>query len=148
MAAKHCRRVTKVPPYVLRNAPLDEFSVNERMSWAECRETKYGEDKAYTLLGLFGISMLPNYSEGVDRAFTRFQREIQDMPDVERQGFLLHKVSLSILGTEVIKSLVRSSSRLFIWAATAYRFISKGLYAAERLQILSNGSDHDSVASP
>jgi hypothetical protein len=69
--------VTKIPPRALRNAPLDEFSIDERMFWAEYRETKYEEDKAYSLLGLFSVSMLPNYGEGVDRAFARLQREIQ-----------------------------------------------------------------------
>jgi hypothetical protein len=69
--------VTKIPPRALRNAPLDEFSLEERMSWAGERKTEYGEDKAYSLLGLFGVSMLPNYGEGVDRAFARLQREIQ-----------------------------------------------------------------------
>jgi hypothetical protein len=69
--------VTKIPPRALRNAPLDEFSVDERMSWAKDRKTKRGEDKAYSLLGLFGVSMVPNYGEGVDHAFARLQREIQ-----------------------------------------------------------------------
>jgi hypothetical protein len=69
--------ITKIPPRALRNAPLDEFSVDERMYWAEDRETKHGEDKAYSLLGLFGVSMAPIYGEGVDRAFERLQREIQ-----------------------------------------------------------------------
>ncbi|KAF2623300.1 HET-domain-containing protein, partial [Macroventuria anomochaeta] len=70
--------VTKIPLRALRNAPLDEFSVDERMFWAEDRETTHGEDKAYSLLGLFNVSMLPNYGEGVDKAFTRLQKEIQD----------------------------------------------------------------------
>jgi hypothetical protein len=71
------REVTKIPLPALRNAPLDEFGVGERMSWAKDRETKRGEDQAYCLLGLFGVSMLPNYGEGVERAFTRLQKEIQ-----------------------------------------------------------------------
>lgn len=70
--------ITKIPPRALRNAPLDNFSVDERMVWAEDRETKHREDKAYSLLGLFGVSMLPMYGEGVDRAFARLQKEIQD----------------------------------------------------------------------
>jgi hypothetical protein len=69
--------VTKIPLRALRNAPLAEFSVEERMAWAEERETKYGEDKAYSLLGLLGVSMLPNYGEGVDSAFARLQRKVQ-----------------------------------------------------------------------
>jgi hypothetical protein len=69
--------VTQIPLPALRNAPLDEFGVDERMSWAKNRETKHGEDKAYCLLGLFGVSMVPNYGEGMDRAFVRLQKEIQ-----------------------------------------------------------------------
>jgi hypothetical protein len=69
--------VTQIPLSALRNTPLDEFGVDERMSWAKDRETKYGEDKAYCLLGVFGVSMVPNYGEGMDRAFVRLQKEIQ-----------------------------------------------------------------------
>ncbi|KAF3039438.1 hypothetical protein E8E11_005984 [Didymella keratinophila] len=69
--------VTQIPLSALRNTPLDEFGVDERMFWAEGRETKHSEDRAYCLLGLFGVSMVPNYGEGVDRAFTRLQKEIQ-----------------------------------------------------------------------
>jgi hypothetical protein len=46
------------------------------MSWTKDRQTKREEDKAYSLLGLFDVSMLPNYGEGIDKAFTRLQREI------------------------------------------------------------------------
>lgn len=69
--------VTKIPLRALCNASLDDFSVTERMSWAKDRQTKRGEDKAYSLLGLFGVSMVPNYGEGVNRAFVRLQKEIQ-----------------------------------------------------------------------
>jgi hypothetical protein len=69
--------ITKIPPRALRNSPLDEFSVAERLAWAEERMTKHGEDKAYSLLGLFGVSMLPIYGEGVDEAFARLQRKVQ-----------------------------------------------------------------------
>jgi hypothetical protein len=37
---------------------------------------------------------------------------------------------------------------LFIWAATACRFISEGLFAEERLHMLADRSDRDSAASP
>jgi len=36
---------------------------------------KYREDKAYSLLGFFGASMLRNSGEGLNRAFMRLQRE-------------------------------------------------------------------------
>ncbi|KAH5983399.1 hypothetical protein HBI84_247440 [Parastagonospora nodorum] len=370
--------ITKIPPRALCNDPLEEFSVEERMSWAQDRETKHSEDKAYSLLGVFDVSMPLIYGEGEDKALDRLQREIQrediiarlpyapdapfnssasqheatclpntrvdllnriykwadgegeqyifwlsglagtgkttvarsvagwchikqhlgasfffsrgggdvgsagrfvtsiavqlawsvpgvrrhissallqhpditnrslrdqwqylvleplsklkclaifvlvidaldecegsndaqlivqllamsgllgnvrlrvfltsrpevpiqyglgQVPDAERRDFLLHKVSPSIIdhdirlfleyrlsqigrednqelgwpGAEVMQSLVRSASGLFIWAATACRFISEGLFAEERLQMLANGSDRDSAASP
>jgi len=42
-------------------------------------------------------------------------------------------------GAEVIKTLVQSASGLFIWAATACRFIREGLFANERLRTLLKG---------
>jgi WD40 repeat protein len=102
------------------------------------------------------------------------QYGLGQVPDAERRDFLLHDVSPSIVdhdirlfleyrlnligegdgqglgwpGAEVIQSLVRSASGLFIWAATACRFISEGLFAEERLHMLADGSDRDSLASP
>jgi hypothetical protein len=51
-------------------------------------------------------------------------------------------------GEAVIRTLVRSASGLFIWAATACRFISGGLFAEERLRTIVNGSDSNSAATP
>ena len=42
-------------------------------------------------------------------------------------------------GAEVIKTLAQSASGLFIWAATACRFIREGLFADERLRTLLKG---------
>jgi hypothetical protein len=39
------------------------------MSWAENRETKREEDKAYSLLGIFNIHMPLIYGEGMKNAF-------------------------------------------------------------------------------
>ncbi|OXV08940.1 hypothetical protein Egran_03297, partial [Elaphomyces granulatus] len=59
--------------------------------------------------------------------------------------FLVHKLRLigeqdpqdaGWPGAEVIKALVQSASGLFIWAATACRFIGEGLFADERLRTL------------
>jgi hypothetical protein len=45
------------------------------MSWASRRETTRIEDQAYSLLGLFGVSMPLLYGEG-RQAFRRLQEEI------------------------------------------------------------------------
>ncbi|KAF2729836.1 HET-domain-containing protein [Polyplosphaeria fusca] len=68
-------QVTGIPKLALQGVPLSQFSVNERLSWKEGRQTKLEEDKAYSLLGLFGVSMPPIYGEGVGSAFQRLLDE-------------------------------------------------------------------------
>ncbi|EMC91485.1 hypothetical protein BAUCODRAFT_127382 [Baudoinia panamericana UAMH 10762] len=55
---------------------LSSFSIAKRMSWAAERKTTRGEDRAYSLLGLFGVSMPMLYGEGAERAFVRLQEEL------------------------------------------------------------------------
>lgn len=55
--------------------PLSDFSVAHRFSWASGRDARRPEDKAYCLMGLFGIHMSVLYGEG-DMAFRRLQQEI------------------------------------------------------------------------
>lgn len=57
-------------------------SVAEKMSWASKRETTRIEDRAYSLLGIFGVSMTPLYGEG-NNAFHRLQLEILSISDDE-----------------------------------------------------------------
>ncbi|KAF2254198.1 HET-domain-containing protein [Trematosphaeria pertusa] len=52
-----------------------QASLAEKMSWAAGRETTKEEDRAYSLMGIFGVSMPTLYGEGF-RAFTRLQQEI------------------------------------------------------------------------
>jgi hypothetical protein len=56
------------------------------MQWVEHRRTKREEDKAYSLLGIFGIYILLNYSKGnasalgrLEDKFRERQRYIQDL---------------------------------------------------------------------
>lgn len=56
--------------------PVHSVSVAKRMSWATRRETKRPEDRAYSLIGLFDVSMPAIYGEGAERAFVRLQEEI------------------------------------------------------------------------
>ena len=51
-------------------------SVAQRMSWAAHRVTTRSEDRAYSLMGIFGVSMPVIYGEGGERAFLRLQKEI------------------------------------------------------------------------
>jgi hypothetical protein len=51
------------------------ISVATKMSWAAHRTTKRIEDRAYSLLGIFGVHMPLIYGEG-NHAFTRLQEQI------------------------------------------------------------------------
>jgi hypothetical protein len=50
------------------------------MSWAARREISRVEDRAYCLIGIFGIPMPLLYGEG-ERAFVRLQEEIMKVSD-------------------------------------------------------------------
>ncbi|EUC50143.1 hypothetical protein COCMIDRAFT_82712 [Bipolaris oryzae ATCC 44560] len=69
--------ITKIPLAVLQNHPLDQFSLHERMHWADNRVTTEQEDIVYCLFGLLGVTMQINYGEGKDKAWRRLQTEIE-----------------------------------------------------------------------
>jgi hypothetical protein len=71
--------VTGIPVQVLQGSPLSSFSTDERMSWAEGRQTKREEDAAYSLLGIFDVYMPLIYGEGRDNAVARLERKINKL---------------------------------------------------------------------
>jgi len=75
-------RITGISQTVLADyRNLQSASVAQRMSWAASRETTRIEDRAYSLMGLFGVNMTMNYGEE-EKAFERLQREIiGNIPD-------------------------------------------------------------------
>ncbi|RDW66959.1 hypothetical protein BP5796_09708 [Coleophoma crateriformis] len=70
---------TGIPASALGPRPFSterhKFSIAQKMSWAAYRETSRVEDKAYCLLGIFGVSIPLIYGEG-ENAFFRLQLEI------------------------------------------------------------------------
>ena len=68
--------ITGIPISAFQGSHLSYFSVSERISWAENRETKRKEDKAYSLMGIFNIHMPLIYGEGGEEAFIRLRDEI------------------------------------------------------------------------
>lgn len=72
--------ITGIPTNALNFHDMDSFSVAQRMSWAANRQTTRVEDRAYSLMGLFGVNMPMLYGEG-ERAFGRLQEEIMKTSD-------------------------------------------------------------------
>ncbi|KAK5724701.1 hypothetical protein LTR15_004748 [Elasticomyces elasticus] len=68
--------ITGIPRDALRGGSLDNFSIEERMSWATNRQTTRKEDKAYSLLGVLAIFMPLLYGEG-ENAFVRLREQIE-----------------------------------------------------------------------
>jgi len=67
--------ITGVARSDLQGGDLYSISVATRMSWAARRQTKRVEDRAYSMLGIFDVSMPLIYGEG-KKAFLRLQEEI------------------------------------------------------------------------
>jgi hypothetical protein len=97
------------------------------------------------------------------------------IPQSEHQDFVLHNIQPSIVnhdislfleynlgmigqdwnlgagwpGEQVVRQLVTYASGLFIWAATAYRFIREGKrFARKRLDIILKGSSSSTIIAP
>ncbi|KAF9222189.1 hypothetical protein BS17DRAFT_681101, partial [Gyrodon lividus] len=68
-------QVTDIDINSLREFERWSTSIHETMSWASKRETTRVEDVAYSLLGIFDISMPMAYGEG-ERAFHRLMEAI------------------------------------------------------------------------
>ena len=68
--------VTGIPREVLTGEKrLSDISVAQRLRWAAKRRTTRLEDRAYSLMGIFGVHMPITYGEGT-YAFVRLQEEI------------------------------------------------------------------------
>ncbi|KXJ85417.1 P-loop containing nucleoside triphosphate hydrolase protein, partial [Microdochium bolleyi] len=89
------RDVTGVPAKALRGTPLSDFTTSEREAWARNRKTKYEEDMAYSLLGLFGVHMPLIYGEGRENAQKRLREEVQKSVKGAHHNFL---ISFSLSG--------------------------------------------------
>ena len=78
--------ITKIPIKALRKYRLEEFSIDDRMSWAKKRRTTVEEDKAYCLLGIFGVFLPPIPGEGEEHAIRRLRKEIEGSPGQPRKS--------------------------------------------------------------
>jgi len=69
--------ITRIPENVLRgNGPrelTEQFGVARIMTWAADRETSKPDDRGYSLVGLFGVSLDERYGDEEGRAFRRLQ---------------------------------------------------------------------------
>ncbi|CAK3868340.1 Vegetative incompatibility [Lecanosticta acicola] len=100
--------ITGIPNRALTGEPLSNFSVDERMHWAQARSTKEPEDRAYCLLGIFNVCMSLRYGEG-DDAFKRLRRKI-DGPKLAQLDMRLNKASPIHRGIDEINQTLAQNS--------------------------------------
>ncbi|KAK3115867.1 hypothetical protein LTR53_004367 [Teratosphaeriaceae sp. CCFEE 6253] len=77
---------TGIPASALQGEPMDNFSHEERLRWAEKRQTRKIEDKWYSLLGIFGVHMPLVYGEGEnarDRLLDAISKSVRDRLPVD-----------------------------------------------------------------
>jgi hypothetical protein len=71
--------ITGISPDALQgHRMLSDFSIEERTLWVEKRQTTVEEDKAYCLLGVFGIFLPLIYGEGQLNAMKRLNKEVRE----------------------------------------------------------------------
>jgi hypothetical protein len=68
--------ITGIPLSALRGTPLSHFNVEDRLLWAETRQTTREEDRVYSMLGICGIYMPVIYGEGERNALRRLRKEL------------------------------------------------------------------------
>ncbi|KAH7094921.1 ankyrin repeat-containing domain protein [Paraphoma chrysanthemicola] len=89
MMVEELAEITRISVDALKGASLSNFTVEERMSWSEERNTKREEDKAYCLLGIFDVHIPLIYGEGHSKAWRRLKDSIQ-VPSAVVQKTLVH----------------------------------------------------------
>ncbi|EIW76445.1 HET-domain-containing protein, partial [Coniophora puteana RWD-64-598 SS2] len=67
---------TGIPVQELVKFEPSPREVDQRMTWAAKREVTRQEDAAYSLMGIFDVSISTAYGEGLDRAFCRLVEAI------------------------------------------------------------------------
>ncbi|KAF9473838.1 hypothetical protein BDN70DRAFT_937130 [Pholiota conissans] len=67
---------TSITEYELGGNYTSNLPISRRMEWAATRCVTRGEDIAYSLMGIFNVSMSIAYGEGADIAFSRLIKEI------------------------------------------------------------------------
>ncbi|OAG10753.1 HET-domain-containing protein, partial [Paraphaeosphaeria sporulosa] len=72
------REITGIPVDALHGREISEFTIAERFSWTDNRQTTREEDAAYCLLGIFGIYMPLIYGEGKEHAIKRLKKMVHE----------------------------------------------------------------------
>ena len=101
--------------------------ISRRMQWAAKRQVTREEDRAYSLMGIFDVSISTAYGEGAERAFVRLLKEIlntntPDLLDIVNHGYF--RDSKQSFSTTRTSSLIPPSPRDYFWRAESNKIWS------------------------
>ncbi|KAJ8106078.1 hypothetical protein OPT61_g9781 [Boeremia exigua] len=129
--------ITAIPTSALSGKELSEFSVTERFSWAEGRETTKTEDSAYCLFGVFGLHLPLIYGEGKEGASRRLKDEIDQREKKSdsraRLGALCQWLSAPDPSTNYNKAHKQRQAKTGLWLLESEQYKNWKTSAASRL---------------
>ncbi|PPJ59110.1 hypothetical protein CBER1_01688 [Cercospora berteroae] len=90
-----------IPEQVLHDPQqCGTISIEDKWKWFQDRKTSRPEDRAYCMIGVFGVSLIKNYGEGANLAVARLKRAISDLEKTGGNG----DDAVALLG-EAVKGL-------------------------------------------
>ncbi|KAH6838311.1 vegetative incompatibility protein HET-E-1 [Alternaria alternata] len=131
--------ITGIPSEALLGKQVSEFSVAERFSWAEDRQTTRDEDGAYCLFGIFNIHLPLIYGEGRGNARDRLRSAVilkhkgRSHDQEERLGKIFSWLSAPDPSTNYHKAHKQRQAKTGLWLLESAKFSEWKERAASRL---------------
>ncbi|KAH8621150.1 hypothetical protein IG631_24204 [Alternaria alternata] len=131
--------ITGIPSEALSGKQVSEFSVAERFSWAEDRQTTRDEDGAYCLFGIFDIHLPLIYGEGRENARDRLRSAVmlkhkgRSHDQEERLGKICSWLSAPDPSTNYHKAHKQRQAKTGLWLLESAKFTDWKKRAASRL---------------
>ncbi|KAF2664317.1 HET-domain-containing protein [Microthyrium microscopicum] len=86
---------TGLPVGILKGGSLSDYDPIHKFQWVGTRRTRRGEDMAYSLMGIMGVSLPMNYGEGREHANERHDRDTKDKQQSNEYGLISRAHSIS-----------------------------------------------------
>ncbi|EUC40676.1 hypothetical protein COCMIDRAFT_9492, partial [Bipolaris oryzae ATCC 44560] len=148
--AKEVCEVTGIPSLALQGELLSNFSVDERVTWIEHRTTTIPADRAYSLMGILGVSLSPidgeNLAEAMKRVLYKVDKQNKCMQDLcpsnsrddkkrieETKGGLLTDAYRWVLDNDTFQQWQQDLENRILWPSLASHVRKKHDHAGKSL---------------
>lgn len=129
-------QITSIADGALQGDSLTDFTILERKSWAEHRQTTLEEDKVYSLLGIFGVHIPLIYGEGRDNAALRLEDAIHRALKGKLAIVLIACIACASLTKAGVKHDQFAVGRDILSHPEAVRFVGRQKELSEMHQVL------------